>query len=50
MQYKEFQTKPFQWLFVNYDLLKIAANKLGFQCKLILNGPHYDYLAQLTLQ
>jgi SAM-dependent methyltransferase len=49
MQYKTLQTKSFNWLFVNFDVLKSIANKLGFQCKLIFNGSHYDYLAQLYI-
>ena len=50
MRYKNLQTKPFDWLFIDFDLLKSIVQPIGFNCELIINGPHYDYLAKLTLQ
>ncbi|WP_222984846.1 class I SAM-dependent methyltransferase [Flagellimonas meishanensis] len=50
MEYKNQKTAPFPWLYIDYDTLrnKCLANNLS--CELILLGPHYDYLAKLTLK
>lgn len=42
-------TSKFNWLFIDFENLKAIANEIGLQCKLIANGDHYDYLAQLTV-
>lgn len=43
------QTGPeFSWLFVDFKSLKEAASKVGLTAELLMNGPHYDYLARLT--
>jgi hypothetical protein len=39
----------FDWLFVDADGLKEISTKAGFQFKLLKEGNHFDYLAQLTL-
>lgn len=38
----------FKWLFTDFGTLKRVAKSAGLKCKLIEEGPHYDYLAQLT--
>lgn len=40
----------FNWLFIGFDLLAAYAEKEGFTCQKIMDGPHYDYLARLTLK
>ncbi|OFY92716.1 MAG: hypothetical protein A3K10_09200 [Bacteroidetes bacterium RIFCSPLOWO2_12_FULL_31_6] len=50
MQYKNLQSKPFDWLFIDFNLLKNIANSLGLECDLLVEGPHFDYLAKLTLR
>lgn len=40
----------FNWLFIDFLLLKELAQKAGFVCDLAKNGEHYDYLARLSLQ
>jgi len=42
------KSAPFDWLFVDFDLLNDYAQKHGFECGLVAEGPHYDYLAVLT--
>lgn len=48
MKYKDIEGEEFDWLFVDYDLLSKTAKTAGFDCKLVVEGEHYDYLAQLT--
>ena len=49
LQYKKEKSGAFPWLYIDYDHLKHYAEESGFECKLIHEGEHYDYLAQLTL-
>lgn len=39
----------FPWLFVDFPMLKKVAESVGFTVEKIKEGPHYDYLARLTL-
>ena len=47
ISYKGEREKPFDWMFIDYNTLQNAALDNGFQCELILEGEHYDYLARL---
>lgn len=38
----------FNWLFTDFDTLENVAGTAGLKCRLIEEGPHYEYLAQLT--
>ena len=49
LTYKNKCSKPLNWLFVSFDILKLYANEADLQCELIKEGYHYDYLAKLTL-
>lgn len=49
MQYKEQKSDSFPWLYLDYNTLQRAAILNGFNCELIVEGEHYDYLAKLTL-
>ena len=49
LQYKKEKSGAFPWLYIDYYRLKHYAEESGFKCKLIHEGEHYDYLAQLTL-
>ena len=40
----------FNWLFIDFLLLKKLAQKAGFICELVETGEHYDYLARLSFQ
>jgi SAM-dependent methyltransferase len=49
VRYKGEKEDPFPWLFLDYNTLQNTANNNGLKCELILEGEHYDYLAQLSL-
>ncbi|MEP0264318.1 methyltransferase domain-containing protein [Dokdonia sp.] len=49
MSYKGQRSNDFKWLYLDFDTLQEYAKKNELQCKLILEGDHYDYLACLTL-
>ncbi|HEX8268340.1 MAG TPA: class I SAM-dependent methyltransferase [Flavobacterium sp.] len=49
LSYKGEQEKPFDWMYIDYNTLQNAAAANGFQCELVLEGEHYDYLARLTV-
>ena len=49
ISYKGEKEKPFDWMFIDYNTLQNAAIDNGFQCELILEGDHYDYLAKLSI-
>jgi len=50
LSYKGVKGENFNWLYVSEELLQDAAEENGFDCEIIQQGPHYDYLARLTLQ
>jgi len=45
--YKGENEDTFPWLYIDYNTLQNAAHANGLRCELILEGPHYDYLAKL---
>ena len=45
--YKGEKEEPFGWLYLDYNTLQNAAIANGFQCELVMEGEHYDYLARL---
>lgn len=48
MQYRKVKGKPFNWLYVDFPMLKAVAEDCGLKCKMVEQGNHYDYLAQIT--
>ena len=50
LSYKGIKGEPFKWLYVAEELLQDAAEENGFECEVIKQGPHYDYLAKLTVK
>ena len=50
LSYKNIIGKPFSWLFADSILLKDIAEKCGLSSKVIEYGPHYDYLAELSIK
>ncbi len=46
--YKGENEIPMKWLYLDFNTLKQACETVGLQCKLILEGDHFDYLAQLS--
>ena len=49
ISYKNETEESFPWLYLDYNTLQNAAFSNGFQCELITEGEHYDYLARLSL-
>ncbi len=49
LQYKKEKEVDFPWLYMDYNSLQNAALANGLQCQLVLEGDHFDYLAQLTI-
>ncbi len=49
MAYKQVKGDTFDWLYVDYLLLKAIAAACGLHCQLVAEGDHYDYLARIIL-
>lgn len=49
MSYKGQRGETFDWLYLDFELLKYYAQKNELNCELILEGDHYEYLARLTV-
>ena len=47
MQYKNMKGEAFDWLYVDFETLKLYAEENGFAAELVAQGEHYDYLARL---
>ncbi|HEY9184726.1 MAG TPA: class I SAM-dependent methyltransferase [Salegentibacter sp.] len=47
LSYKNERGAWFNWLYIDFNSLELAAQKNNFSCKLIKKGEHYDYLAEL---
>ena len=39
----------FSWMYLDFEHLKTACAQVGLECKLVEEGPHFDFLAKLTL-
>ena len=50
MEYNNQRSLKFNWLYVDYKTLEEYAAEVGFKCKLICEGAHYDYLVRLSLK
>jgi len=48
LSYKGETSDPFDWLYVDKEILQKAATNNNFTCEIVLEGEHYDYLAVLT--
>lgn len=49
MKYKQVESDPFDWLYIDFDTLALHAAQAGFHAERILEGEHFDYLARLTM-
>ena len=47
ISYKGETSAEFNWLYLDFNTLELAAAKNNFSCKLVKEGEHYDYLAEL---
>ena len=50
MEYKKQTTDTFPWLYLDFNTLQNACLANNLHCELVSLGPHYDYLAKLTLK
>lgn len=48
MVYKGVESNWFDWLYIDFDLLKTHAEKAGLNCELVMEGPSENYLVSLT--
>lgn len=48
MVYRKVKGEPFDWLYVDFQTLRMLAEVNGMKCELLAEGEHYDYLARLT--
>lgn len=49
LTYKKTIGQPFSWLFADHVILSEIAEQCGYRTKILEYGPHYDYLAELTI-
>ena len=49
LQYKKEKEVDFPWLYMDYNTLQNAAIANGLQCQRVLEGNHFEYLAQLPI-
>ena len=47
LSYKDQESNSFDWLYLDFETLKKLSKENGFDCELVLEGKHYDYLARL---
>lgn len=47
ISYKNEISAAFNWLYIDFKILELAALKNGFSCRLLKEGDHYDFLAEL---
>ncbi len=47
MAYNSIKGKSFDWLYIDFPLLKSIAGGEGLQCEKLMDGEHYDYLARM---
>ena len=48
VEFENYTSKPFNWIYVDFDTLASEAYKAGWNCTLVAVGDHYDFLARLT--
>ncbi|WP_127845715.1 class I SAM-dependent methyltransferase [Psychroflexus aestuariivivens] len=50
ISYKSKTSRVFDWLYIDYDLLKVKAYEAGFHCEKICTDGHFSFLAKLSLK
>ncbi len=50
LSYGKETSAEFDWLYLDFNSLHLAASKNGFDCELLKEGEHYDYLSKLTIK
>ena len=49
MRYGNIQGDSFDWLYIDFGTLSLHAELNGFTCRMVKEGEHYDYLAELRV-
>ena len=49
MRYGNIQGDSFDWLYIDFGTLSLHAELNGFTCRMVKEGEHYDYLAELQV-
>jgi len=49
MSYKKQTSAKFNWLYLDFDNLRMYSQNTGLKCQKILEGSHYDYLAKISV-
>ena len=47
LSYKDQVAEEFDWLYLDQETLKEAANRLNLNCEIVAEGEHFDFLAVL---
>jgi SAM-dependent methyltransferase len=50
LSYKNQNEAPFDWLYVDFEMLKNVASSVGLSCEKIIDGENFDYLAKIEIQ
>jgi SAM-dependent methyltransferase len=50
LSYKGETSNSFDWLYLDFQSLSLAATKNGFNCEKVFEGEHYDFLARLSIK
>lgn len=48
LSYKGEEELPMKWLYLDLATLQNACQLVGFECELVMEGEHFDYLAKLS--
>lgn len=48
MEYRGKMSTTFEWLYLDFNTLQTVAHAYNFNCELVSEGNHYDYLARIT--
>ncbi|GGI57037.1 class I SAM-dependent methyltransferase [Winogradskyella haliclonae] len=48
LSYKGDHEQPIKWLYLDFETLKTACLSVGLNCKKVMDGEHYDYLAKIN--
>ena len=50
LSYNNDNEVPFDWLYLDFEILKVSAAANGFYCEKIIEGDNFEYLARLSLK
>jgi hypothetical protein len=50
MEYRGVKGDSFDWLYIDFQTLSLYAAEFGFKAEIVKEGPHYNYLARLSVK